>query len=325
MSPDAKWNAHAILGAGLVSVRVPAKINLVLKVGSRATDGYHSLITVFQAVGLYDEVTVTPLYDGEIKVRVQGAQASLVPTDGTDLATQAAELLRQECGLPMYGASIEIAKRIPVAGGMAGGSADAAATLLACAKLWGLNLDSHELQLLAGELGSDVPFPLLGGTAIGYNRGDELLPLMCRGSYYWALAFAEDGLSTPKVFQQFDAQPTNQGRYFRPSEVSHDLLGALINGDAKTLGKTLSNELEQAALALYPALAETLAFGRAHTEVCGGIICGSGPTCAFLCADSRAMAQLVSDLKELPQVATAIGVKSPVRGAQFVDSRLADA
>ncbi|MDR2620462.1 MAG: 4-(cytidine 5'-diphospho)-2-C-methyl-D-erythritol kinase [Propionibacteriaceae bacterium] len=317
MTLDSLWNGIDPLGPGRVRVRVPAKINLALGVGAKGRDGYHPLATVFQAVGLYDEVTVTPLPDGEISVVVRGAQAQLVPTDGTDLAARAADLLRRKRGLPTYGVSIEIDKRIPVAGGMAGGSADAAATLLACSELWGFDLPVAELRTLGATLGADVPFPLLGGTAIAHGRGTDLVPLMCRGTYYWALAFAETGLSTPAVFQRFDELATVEKN---TRDVPQELLSALITGDAKTLGTLLHNDLEPAALDLYPALADTLAYGRTRPGVWGGLLSGSGPTCAFLCENPRVMAALAGELSDLPQVRAAVGVTAPTRGAHLISA-----
>ncbi|MDR0436491.1 MAG: 4-(cytidine 5'-diphospho)-2-C-methyl-D-erythritol kinase [Propionibacteriaceae bacterium] len=319
MSPEFPWNDLTPLGPNRVKVRVPAKINLTLNVGQRADDGYHPLLTVFQAVGLYDEITAMPVLGGVISVLVRGAQAHLVPTDGTDLGAQAARLLRSRYGLPSYGASIEIDKQIPVAGGMAGGSADAAGTLVACSELWGLELSPNELQLLAAELGSDVPFSLNGGTVIAHGRGTDMVPLMCRGTYYWALAFAETGLSTPAVFQRFD-ELNGAAAPKRPADVPHELLAALIAGDAKTLGKMLSNDLEPAALDLCPALADTLAYGRSYPGVLGGLVSGSGPTCAFLVENPRALADLVGELRVLPRVRAAVGVTAPARGAHLISA-----
>jgi 4-diphosphocytidyl-2-C-methyl-D-erythritol kinase len=370
MSPGSLKNDNYSQNLSRVKVRVPAKVNLVLRVGARGLDGYHPLITVFQAVGLYDDVVVTPREDDEISVSVRGVQAWLVPTDAANLAAQAASLLRKKFELPERGVNIEIDKQIPVAGGMAGGSADAAATLLACSTLWGLGMSVNELQKFGAELGSDVPFPLIGGTAIAHGRGSEIMPLMCRGTYHWALAFAESGLSTPAVFQRFDNLRTGSPQMFRrvqtagsgaavsvglgaavstgrgaalssgrggaaggrggavsssssaiPGGIPREMLTALVAGDAKAVGAGLSNDLELAALDICPPLADTLSDGRSHPGVLGGLVSGSGPTCAFLCENARAALELAADLRKLPHVRDAVAVSAPVRGAHLVSAR----
>ena len=178
-----------------VTVRVPAKVNLELLVGPRRPDGYHALSTVFQAVSLYDDVTVAAAEDWG--VTVSGPLAAGVPEDGDNLAMRAARLVEAHFDIdPVH---IAIRKGIPVAGGMAGGSADAAATLVALDHLWDLDLDREELEDLASELGSDVPFLIAGGTAMGSGRGELLAPVLARGTYHWVFALAEGGLSTPAV------------------------------------------------------------------------------------------------------------------------------
>ena len=184
-----------------VQVRAPGKINLALHVGPPRPDGYHPLATLFQAVSLYEEVLAEAADDVTLTIRGRGAD---LPTDATNLAVRAAQLLRETSGVDR-GVALTLTKEVPVAGGMAGGSADAAATLLACDQLWGTGLGREELAELAAELGADVPFALTGLSAMGTGRGDLLTPVMSRGTYHWVLAVQAEGLSTPAVFREFDA------------------------------------------------------------------------------------------------------------------------
>ena len=297
-------------GRAGVRVRVPAKINLALCVGALGADGYHPLGTAFQAVSLYDEVTATDDRAGRFSVSVTGQQADEVPTDDRNLAVRAARLLAAHEG--GVGVSLAIKKCIPVAGGMAGGSADGAAALLACSVLWDLDQSLEDLQLLGAELGSDVPFPLHGGTAIGTGRGDRLLALLTRGTYHWVLAFAHGGLSTPDVFRRFDELGVVRG-----TEVPPELLNALAVGDAVALGSALRNDLQPAALDLRPELADTLEHGMAAGAL-GGLVSGSGPTCAFLAATEARALDIAAQLSRLPQVrATKLAV-GPVPGAKLL-------
>ena len=297
-------------GRASVRVRVPAKINLALCVGPLGADGYHPLGTAFQAVSLYDELTATEAAPGHFSVTVSGEGVGDVPTDRTNLALRAARLLAgSNRGL---GADIAIRKSIPVAGGMAGGSADGAAALLACSVLWDLDQSLDDLQLLGSDLGSDVPFPLHGGTAIGTRRGDRLLALLTRGTYHWVLAFAHGGLSTPDVFGRFDELGVVAG-----TEIPPALLNALVVGDAAALGRALRNDLQPAALDLRPELGGTLERGLAAGAL-GGLVSGSGPTCAFLApTESRAL-DIAAELSHLPQVRGTRVATGPVPGAKLL-------
>lgn len=298
-----------------VTVTAPAKINLCLGVGAVRDDGFHSLATVYQAVGIRDEVTVTD--DDGVSVSVAGASPSLdaVPTDESNIACRAALLLAEHTGT-QRGVAIDIAKAIPVAGGLAGGSADAAATLLACDRLWGLATPREELLELAAQLGSDVPFALVGGTAIGSGRGEVVTPVVTRGDYWWVVLESAVGLSTPAVYREFDAVqdgPVLSGP--ETPEIADSLLQALVDHDVEKLGATLSNDLQAAALRLRPELGDVL--DRAVTStvpVLGSLLSGSGPTCLFLC-DSRASAVLLAQeltADGLGPVQVAVG---PARGA----------
>lgn len=271
-----------------VRIRVPAKINLALKVGPRRRDGFHPLATVYHAVSLFDEVTVTRDRPGRFTITVTGEGAASVPRDDSNLALRAARLLASSfTDDSVAGARIEIAKAIPVAGGLAGGSADGAAALIACSMLWELDLAPEQLRRVAALLGSDVPFALLGGTAMGSGRGEEVMPALARGKFHWVLGFGHQGLSTPAVYRRFDELNP------RPSapKVPVELMEALRAGDPVALGAGLVNDLQPAALDLQPKLKRTLAAGAEFGAV-GAVVSGSGPTVAFLAADEAAAVEL---------------------------------
>lgn len=294
----------------VVRVRVPAKINLALCVDALGDDGYHRVGTAFQAISLYDEVTATIAEAGEFSVEVTGEGAEQVPCDDSNLAMRAARMVQRFA--PWGGVRLQIKKSIPVAGGMAGGSADAAASLLACSVLWDVDHSLEELQEMGAELGSDVPFPLHGGTAIGTGRGEQLLALLTRGTYHWVLAFAHGGLSTPAVYGRFDELGQVIG-----SEIPSDLLNALAVGDVRALGRTLRNDLQAAAVDLRPELGDTLEAGMAAGAL-GGIVSGSGPTCAFLAADEASAIDLAGALTTVPTVRVARRAMGQVPGAKLL-------
>ena len=298
---------------GAVRVRVPAKVNLALRVGPRGADGYHRLRTVFQALSLFDELEAVEAPDGVIDLTVTGEGADLVPTDGTDLAVRAAVLLRERYGSPELGAHLHLVKSIPVAAGLAGGSADAAGSLLACSVLWDLDTDPASLGALASELGADVPFALLGGTALGTGRGTQLMPLLTRGRYHWALAFADVGLSTAAVFTQFD-----RAGVVELPPLPEGLLQALASGDVPQVGRRLANDLQRTALSMRAELLATLRFGAGLDGVLGAVLSGSGPTCAFLCADARAAKVVADRLGQLPSVRAAEVAVGAAPGAQLL-------
>ncbi|WP_181874406.1 4-(cytidine 5'-diphospho)-2-C-methyl-D-erythritol kinase [Marinitenerispora sediminis] len=295
-----------------VTVRVPAKVNLQLAVGPAREDGYHDLVNVFHAVSLFDEVTVTRAEPGPSRLSVAGgldSHTARVPLDGTNLAARAAELLAREAGVEAA-VSIHLAKAIPVAGGMAGGSADAAATLVACNTLWRAGLSDADLHALAARLGSDVPFPLLGGSAVGTGRGEHLTPMPCGGRFTWVFALAEGGLSTAAVFGEYDRLRPDAPR----PEPDPSLAAALAAGDAPALGAALSNDLQRAALSLRPELRRTLDAGRAAGAL-GAIVSGSGPTCAFLAADGAAAGEIAAALAESGHCARTVQAYGDVPGA----------
>lgn len=306
--------ATPVTEADVVRVRVAGKVNLALRSGPKRADGYHPLATVFQAVSLFDEVEASWAEPGRFSVRVLGEQAELVPTGEANLAVRAARLLAGTWGakLPL-GAELVIRKAIPVTGGMAGGSADAAAALLACAVLWDLDITPDELKLLGAQLGADVPFCLAGGTALGTGRGDQLAPVLSRGSYHWVLGFSDAELSTPAVFAKFD----ELGLGTQPLEVPAALLNALVSGDVAALGRALTNDLEPASLALRPQLGQVMEAGREFGAL-GALISGSGPTVAFLAANEPAAVDLSVKLSSEGLCRAVKRVSGPVPGARLV-------
>jgi 4-diphosphocytidyl-2-C-methyl-D-erythritol kinase len=295
-----------------VTARVPAKVNLELMVGPLRPEGFHHLATVFQAVGLHDDVSVEPAEDWG--VTINGPYADLVPADGTNLAMRAARLLAGEAGIdvPVH---ITIDKDIPVAAGMAGGSADAAGALLACDALWGVWSSKTALESLAAELGSDVPFALLGGTAIGSGRGDQLAPVLGRGRYTWVFALSDVGLSTPTVFVECDR--LRSGEPVPEPTPSESMMTALRSGDPASLGRALSNDLQPAALSLQPQLEDVLRAGMDNGAL-GGIVSGSGPTVAFLVEDTERSLDLAVALTASGVAAAVKRAVGPVRGAHII-------
>jgi len=289
--------------------RAPAKVNLGLCSSSRQPDGYHALVTVFMAVDMADTVTINTM-SGRIEVEISGEGAGLIPADSTDLTGRAAALLRDRFGNPDLGARLVVDKAIPVAGGMAGGSADAAAALRACNELWGLDVTEDDLMALAAELGADVPFALLGGVALGVGHGDVVTPLPAAGSYHWVFALAHQGLRTPEVFAKYDEMFTADHEA-RPLD---NLIEVLTSGDAYLVGCHLVNDLTPAAVALRPEIGETLAFGAGLPGVVGAVLAGSGPTCAFLCETPKAADEAAARLPELPQVASTRVASGPASG-----------
>jgi len=306
-----------------VTVRVPAKVNLQLAVGPPRADGYHPLVTVFHAVSLFDEVTVLPAE--KTSLSVSGEDAAAVPRDRSNLAWKAASALVQAAGLRGSAVAIRISKRIPVAAGLAGGSADAAATLLACNELWQTGLSQRDLSELAAGLGSDVPFALVGGTAVGRGRGEQLTPALASGSYHWALAFAHEGLSTAQVYATCDrlrAARAAAGDRTEPGapELSHPLMTALRSGDPAKVGPLLSNDLQPAALSLQPELRRTLTAGREHGAL-GAIVSGSGPTCAFLASDAAHAREIAVALTGAGVCRAVARASGPAPGAAVVRDR----
>lgn len=300
--------------SGSVTVRVPGKVNLYLGVGDLRDDGYHELTTVFHAVSLFDDVTVRNA--DVLSVAITGEGARSLPTDDRNLAWRAAELLAEHVGRAPE-VAISIAKSIPVAGGMAGGSADAAAVLVAINALWELGVPRRDLHGLAAKLGSDVPFSLHGGTALGTGRGEQLATVLARTTFHWVLAFADGGLSTPKVFGELDRLRADRTGGPPRLEDPEPLLAALASGDAQQLAPLLGNDLQAAAVGLDGRLRRTLDAG-VDAGALAGIVSGSGPTCAFLCSSASSAVDVGAVLAGEGVCRTVRAASGPVHGARVV-------
>ena len=301
-----------------VTVRAPGKVNLQLSVGPVQPDGYHPLATVFQAVELYETVTATPRDDERVVLHMAPARGSHVvvddlPVDGRNIAVQAAEAVRREFGVT-DGVDLKIVKGVPIAGGMAGGSADAAATLLACAEVWDVGASRDQLSDIAAQLGADVPFILHGHTAVGLGRGDHITPAMTRGQFHWVFATQSQGLSTAAVYAEFDRMVQAGEKRAVAPEISDAVMKALVAGNAQALGDVLVNDLEDAALSLAPDLRGVIE-AAVEAEALGVMVSGSGPTVAAL-ARSRQHALAVAAHLTVSDTASAVVTASgPAPGA----------
>jgi 4-diphosphocytidyl-2-C-methyl-D-erythritol kinase len=305
-----------------VAARAPAKVNVHLAVGPVRPDGFHELRTVYLAVSLFDTVTAGP-GDGGLALTVTGEGAGavrgadLVPTDRRNLVWRAAELLADSAGVTAD-ATIEVAKSIPAAAGLAGGSADAAAALVALDALWGTRASRDDLVSLAAQLGSDVPFSLTGGVALGAGRGEQLTPVLARTRWHWVLGIAGEGLSTPAVYRELD-RLRSAGRVPGEEELpaAEPVIAALRSGPTAVLAASLANDLQAAALALRPGLARAL---RAATEAgaAAALVSGSGPTVAALAEDERDAVRLAAELAGAGVFRTVRTVHGPVPGARLV-------
>jgi 4-diphosphocytidyl-2-C-methyl-D-erythritol kinase len=298
-----------------VTVRVPAKVNLQLSVGPREANGYHNLVSVFQAVSIFDEVTLTKSHPGSgVTISITGEQTHGVPEDDSNLAVKAAKLIGEKFDFDVD-VHIEVKKSIPVAGGMAGGSADAAGTLVAMDALYRLEITREELFALGAELGSDVPFMISGGTAVGTGRGDQLTAALSRGTYHWVFALSTVGLSTPSVYAECDRMRA-EFEVAAP-KVSDTLMQSLLAGDAEAVGKSLHNDLQAPACSLRPALSLVLEVGRDYGAL-GALVSGSGPTVAFLVTDEEAGLDLAVALTASGVVGSVARATGPVHGARVI-------
>jgi 4-diphosphocytidyl-2-C-methyl-D-erythritol kinase len=301
--------------ADRVRVRAPGKLNVFFEVGGVQDDGYHDVASAYQAVSLYEEVWAS--HSDDFTVAVSGSVDSAgVPLDDRNLAVRAARLVARTAGYE-GGVHLDIVKGVPVAGGMGGGSADAAAALVACDALWGTDLGGHRLQRLAARLGADVPFAMLGGTAIGTGRGDQLSPALAKGRFDWVIVPSGEGLSTPEVYSHLDRMRGESD--IRPSsspDVDPAVLQALRAGDAVALAAALRNDLQTAALSLRPGLRDLLELGESIDSSLGGIVSGSGPTVAFLAEGPEAALELQVTLSAAGYAA--LHVHGPVSGARIL-------
>ena len=300
-----------------VTARVPAKVNLQLSVGPLGADGFHEVTTVFQAISLFDDVTVATAEKGEgIKISITGQTSGGVPADNSNLAVKAAQLMIKNYDLP-EDLVIKLKKEIPVAGGMAGGSADAAGVIVGLDSLFELGLSRDVMESVGSKIGSDVPFSICGGVAIGTGRGDQITPALAKGRYNWVLALSGQGLATPSVYQECDR--LREGLSIAPPVVSEPLMQALRAGDAKALGKALTNELQPAACSLRPALRLVLDVGVDYGAL-GGIVSGSGPTVAFLVSDDEHAMDLTVALSSSGVVSSVVRASGPTNGARIIES-----
>ena len=303
------------MASNSVTVRVPAKVNLQLSVGPREADGFHGLVSVFQAISIYDDVTLTKTHSGDgITISIIGDQTHGVPEDHSNLAAKAAQLMAQEFDLDID-AHIEVKKSIPVAGGMAGGSADAAAVIVGIDALYHLGATRDEMLDIGAKLGSDVPFMINGGTAIGQGRGDQLTAALSRGTYHWVLALSTVGLSTPAVYTECDR--LRAGQEIAAPQTSDLLMQALLAADSKSVGAALVNDLQAAACSLRPALDLVLEVGRDYGAL-GAIVSGSGPTVAFLVSDEEQGLDLAVALTASGVVGSVARAQGPVHGAKVI-------
>ena len=295
-----------------VTVQVPAKVNLQLSVGPKEADGYHEVATVFQAISLFDNVKVAAA--DQFSIMVSGDYTNGVPLDQSNLVYKAIELMADKFDTDKN-LEISIEKSIPVAGGMAGGSADAAAVLLGIDQLYRLGLSKDELGEIARKLGSDVPFMLHGGTAVGRGHGDEVTPALSRGNYHWVIAVSSTGLATPAVYAECDRLRT--GLDIKAPTLNDELLQALLSGDATRVGKSLSNDLQSAACSIRPALRLILDTGQEYGAL-GGVVSGSGPSVAFLVADEDHSLDLAVALTSSGVVGSVARAEGPVTGAKII-------
>lgn len=301
----------------MIHARAPGKLNVFLKVGALLDDGYHDVATAYQAVSLYEDVRAYPADD--FSVSFSGSiDTSGLAVDGSNLAIRAAQLLARVAGY-REGVRLEIDKNVPIAGGMGGGSADAAATLLACDTLWGTDLGREELLSLASQLGADVPFALMGGTAVGTGRGDQLSPALAKGQFHWVLVLADFGMSTPMVYSELDRHRERHALDIFPAErqpvVDAPVLHALRAGDPTMLAEVMHNDLQAPALHLETRLCDVLELGEENGAL-AGMVSGSGPTVAFLAPDADGALDLQVALSAARH--RVIRATGPVHGARII-------
>jgi 4-diphosphocytidyl-2-C-methyl-D-erythritol kinase len=305
-----------------VAAQAPAKVNVHLGVGPLRPDGFHELRTVYLAVSLLDTVTARPGTGLALTVTGEGADgaargADRVPTDRRNLVWRAAELLATSAGVAAD-ATIEIAKSIPTAAGLAGGSADAAAALVALDALWGTRASREDLGDLAAQLGSDVPFSLVGGVALGVGRGELVTPVLSRTRWHWVLGIAGEGLSTPAVYGELDRMRA-AGRVPGGEDLPtvEPVVAALRRGPTVALAAALSNDLQAPALALRPELGRALR-ATAEAGAAAALVSGSGPTVAALAEDEQDALRLAAELAGAGVFRTVRAVHGPVPGARLV-------
>lgn len=298
----------------------PAKINLSLRIRALRPDGFHELVTVFHAVSLTDAVTLTTAAPGSGRsVTVSGEWTSAVPGGDDNLVSQAAVAMARRVQRDEADVSADIVKAIPVAAGMAGGSADAAATLVALRRLWELDLSDADLAAIGADIGSDVPFALVGGTARGTGRGERVTPVLTAGELHWVIALSDARLSTPRVYAEWD-RLLSEGHVSAAGDdddVDSSLIRALRGGDPAAVAAEMVNDLQPAAISLHPPLGAVLETG-AELGALAGIVSGSGPTCAFLTEGREAAVALAAELAGTGMVRGVRAVSGPAPGARVI-------
>ncbi len=298
-----------------VTVRAAAKVNLYLGVGRPRADGFHPLATVYETLSLHDDVTVSTRPTWRLRlISGDGIDQDAFPTGEDNMVLRAVRLLAAHHGITDRAAELTVRKSIPIAGGLAGGSADAAAALVALDRLWGLQTSDEHLLAIAAELGSDVPFSLVGGTALGEGRGEQVTALVDEATRWWVVVPALTGLSTPAVYRHFDMLFPDAAE---DVTVPPGLHAALADPDNRVLAEAMHNDLEAAAVDLRPELGELISAGEAAGAL-RGMVSGSGPTCVFLCGDRVAADRVRGTLLEAgqPRALVALG---PVSGAHVVE------
>ncbi|MEU4618745.1 4-(cytidine 5'-diphospho)-2-C-methyl-D-erythritol kinase [Actinoplanes sp. NPDC023801] len=301
---------------GPVRVRVPAKINLHLAVGPLRPDGYHELNTVYHAISLFDELTARR--GDTLTLTMEGEGTGDLELDETNLIIRAARALAARARVPAH-ARLHLRKSIPLAGGLAGGSADAAATLIACDLLWGLGMSRDDLAEVGAEIGSDIPFLLHGGTALGTGHGEAVSPILARPTiWHWVVAIADGGLSTPEVYRELDRLRAAD-RPLPPTPLGgpDQLMTAMRQRDPEVLGAALGNDLQAAALSLRPQLADVLKAGHEAGAI-AGLVSGSGPTCVFLAADAAHAQEIAAGLTASKTCRAAVTARGPQPGARVI-------
>lgn len=294
-----------------VVAKAPAKINIQLSVGGPRPDGFHDVATVYQAVSLFDEVTLTasPVGSG-VSLEITGDEAADLSADENNLAHRAVTMVAKKLKVKPD-CEIKLVKSIPVAAGLAGGSADAAAALIAANALWGNSLSKDQIAVMAASLGSDVPFALRGGTAVGRGRGEVLAPTLCRGEFVWVLAFVDGQISTSDSYRLLDeSRPL-----YQVADIDERVLTALATGDAVALGAALKNDLQEVAIRLRPSIAALLEYGMQEGAL-GALVSGSGPTCMFLARDNDHAIDLAVRLSGGAVCRSVRRVIGPVPGAK---------